>query len=134
MGEPELRDFAVRSVVEGGRVVLDAPLGVSDGPYVTITRYRNGDIPELMEWKPLTEEQKQWFLEDAKWLRARVAARAAGGSALRQQQLWRRLRGVRMRMTGSGGTLPSTLSYYPGRQPTFALPNNCCGPSHSRPT
>lgn len=81
MDEDEGLDFAVRGVVRDGQVVIESPLDVPDGTFVTITPYRNGDVPELMEWHPLTEEQRRWFQEDFKYLRALAAKRAgANGS------------------------------------------------------
>ncbi len=81
MGEGEELEFAVRGVVRNGQVVLDTQLNAPDGTFVTITPYRNGDVPELEEWPPLTEEQRRWFREDFQYLKALAAKRAgANGS------------------------------------------------------
>jgi hypothetical protein len=68
--------------VRNGQVVLDTPLDAPDGTLVTITPYRNGDIPSLLrEPARMTEEQIRWFQEDAAWLRARAASRVTGTEA-----------------------------------------------------
>jgi hypothetical protein len=82
MDEDEGLDFAVRGVVRDGQVVIESPLDVPDGTFVTISPYRTGDIPGLMtEPARMTDEQKRWFEEDAAWLRARAAGRGAGTEA-----------------------------------------------------
>lgn len=80
MDECEGLDFAVRGVVRDGHIVLDAPLAAPDGTYVTITPYRNGDVPELAEYPPLTEEDVQWFREHTDRLRSRAAAATRRGA------------------------------------------------------
>ncbi len=78
MDDEENLDFAVRGVVRNGQVVLDIPLDIPDGTYVTISPYQAGDVPELLtEPGRMTEEQIRWFQEDAAWLRARAAERGA---------------------------------------------------------
>lgn len=78
MDDADELDFAVRGVVRDGKIVLDAPLDAPDGTFVTVSPYRNGDIPGLTEWKPLTEEQMRWHREDVKYLRALAARRESG--------------------------------------------------------
>jgi hypothetical protein len=71
MDDEEPVEFTVKGVVRNGQVVLEAPLDVPDGTFVTIQRYCLGDIAGEA-WPPPTPEQLQAIRDDLAWLRAKA--------------------------------------------------------------
>ncbi|WP_145237628.1 hypothetical protein [Urbifossiella limnaea] len=58
--------------------MLDTPLDLPDGTFVTINHDRKRDVPGLLSDPAVwTEEQVRWLEEDLAWLSARAARQAA---------------------------------------------------------